>query len=796
MLRAALAAVLLAPALAADTPAPSASAASGPAAAAAPAALQLRYTTVTLPTATEGQAYGPRLLLSGGRGPYSLRIVSGALPPGLAMDAEGWLSGTPTATAARRSYGFTLEASDAGKPPQVQRQAYAIYVAPPRKAAAPKPAASAPLPPPSFERDGQELRKLSREIDEIVIYQLTEEKLAKVLKDWAAAHAEAAAPAAPAPAASAPADDEAGLEELPFSTEDLQAGLKLLGLPIGRLPTQAQDGSAVQAEVGGITVGELERMLKPLLDTEFLTRALFESALREARCSIWREWLRKESAQDKRLAGLDCRRVGRAPPPPLPPAGRWSPRSLHDALLPESLLQALVAEAERPIRLSEAKGLQWRAADCGCVRPLPEDEIVALMPFWQADEKAEPVDFSAFKRINLLGAALQDSGALRFPRHWERDIAGFAHRAQRHDVRMDLVVYRRDWASLLSLPVADQRQLVQGLTRSLAAELNRQAKRPWPRPMLPAWREPDHVFDGITLWFEDSPREPAQAAAFHALYRHIVDALVQLLRQQPRPLTLHLVVPKELMGQPGAYQFDDLIAYVERRPSGSAPPAPSAPISLGSPDVRLLVLLGEPTTQTKKEMRAAIDYTQLVVGRRRVYLLNHVSPLAMINRHPPKGALALGEQYDDDLAYYQWVFGGVALWPMPRASGGHDAQVLERVSFNYPDQAHWTRHVGRACSWICPNREGVRLLLEIGLIGCAVSLGLLLFTDLAQNRGRWMRLLLLVPLLLVALISFGLLSCDPQWAQVRDGNAPLLLLAGLVLAALLGLALSRRVPPP
>lgn len=48
---------------------------------------------------------------SGGRGPYSWSVASGALPPGLALSSDGSVSGSPTAAG---TYSFSLEVMDAG----------------------------------------------------------------------------------------------------------------------------------------------------------------------------------------------------------------------------------------------------------------------------------------------------------------------------------------------------------------------------------------------------------------------------------------------------------------------------------------------------------------------------------------------------------------------------------------------------------------------------------------------------------------------------------------------------------
>ncbi|BEP15805.1 hypothetical protein acdb102_41160 [Acidothermaceae bacterium B102] len=63
----------------------------GPAAANGPS-----VTTTTLPAGTIGFPYSATLLATGGAAPYAWTVLSGVLPPGLALSASGLISGTPT----------------------------------------------------------------------------------------------------------------------------------------------------------------------------------------------------------------------------------------------------------------------------------------------------------------------------------------------------------------------------------------------------------------------------------------------------------------------------------------------------------------------------------------------------------------------------------------------------------------------------------------------------------------------------------------------------------------------------
>src|SRR5262249_21288265 len=76
--------------------------AAGPAALAQPA--QLRITTTSLPTATEGTQYSQQLSATGGVTPYTwtLNTDVGSIPPGLSLSSSGVISGVPTTPGAYR----------------------------------------------------------------------------------------------------------------------------------------------------------------------------------------------------------------------------------------------------------------------------------------------------------------------------------------------------------------------------------------------------------------------------------------------------------------------------------------------------------------------------------------------------------------------------------------------------------------------------------------------------------------------------------------------------------------------
>ena len=93
----------------------------------APAPSPLVISTSLLPNGTVGVAYDATLAATGGTPPYSWSVISGALPPGLLLDAAtGAIKGTPTTSG---PYAFTVQVKDAAALPQSASQAFTISIA-------------------------------------------------------------------------------------------------------------------------------------------------------------------------------------------------------------------------------------------------------------------------------------------------------------------------------------------------------------------------------------------------------------------------------------------------------------------------------------------------------------------------------------------------------------------------------------------------------------------------------------------------------------------------------------------
>jgi hypothetical protein len=69
-----------------------------------------RVTTTSLPNAKRGVAYSIQLQATGGATPYKWKLI-GALPKGLKLHSNGFMSGNPKAKDVAKTYSVTVQAT-------------------------------------------------------------------------------------------------------------------------------------------------------------------------------------------------------------------------------------------------------------------------------------------------------------------------------------------------------------------------------------------------------------------------------------------------------------------------------------------------------------------------------------------------------------------------------------------------------------------------------------------------------------------------------------------------------------
>ncbi len=79
----------------------------------------------SIPGGAVGSPFYVEFLAMNGNKPYVWSVASGAVPPGLSLDAAGTLSGTPTAPG---RYTFVVQVTDSSNPPLVAQQQFTVDV--------------------------------------------------------------------------------------------------------------------------------------------------------------------------------------------------------------------------------------------------------------------------------------------------------------------------------------------------------------------------------------------------------------------------------------------------------------------------------------------------------------------------------------------------------------------------------------------------------------------------------------------------------------------------------------------
>ncbi len=789
--------------------------------------LRLVYITVPLPSGRRGVTYPRRELVQGGRPPYRL-LVEGMLPPGLQIDRAGVLSGTPTQAG---NFSFTLTAEDESPTVMEAQQSYVLRIIDPTPPTArPKPRQEPP-PPPSNSMTG--LRQ--QDIDAALDLQANVPASYRLTADDVAALVPGAAPAESG--ASAPGDSAAASGQT-AKEGDAPPAVAVTG---GPPPAKEVPFSAPTAE-------QLKAILTPLIEIEYPTEALFRRALEARRCEYFVRHVMEIAAQRGQTVRPDCPRpqpvapmvmrtsplpvlaagdpgpdlpVVRKPPDdqPATPSGRRRygvDRSAASAPTPEplkedevadlsqfyaSLLNAdnikdIVQTARKLHPMTKAQALRWNSTGCDCSPNKNRNQVVGFANYWMSTPAPYPVNFRQFTRLQYMGAVLQNDGTLDLPPGLEGDASGFSAEAHRHRVQMDLVIYRREWRSLLALTDAQQSALIRNAVGKALAIVN-QDRTDWQsrlRPlMLPGWREGHKVFNGLTVFFEDAPTDPVERGKFARFLWAFMDEMAKRMKAEKRPLDLNLVVPDLELGEPnGPYGFNKLKRFivdtesvvddqgrpqrVERLPDGDVGNHRSSGLH-----AYLLVLMGDPVDDSAIRLRDKVDREGDVPPMTNVDFLESMVPV-LFHRvgEPTPDTTAEINRIGSNLAYMEWTFAGAAAWPLPQSAIGQGDTVTKALQQYFEKKEDQSSAV---CAFVCPNRVPIRLLLEVLAVAELTGLAVYGWSCRVRRLGRPVQAALWIGLILTLAVAIAILSCDPSLAAWREANY---LLYGVIALLVIG----------
>ena len=320
------------------------------------------------------------------------------------------------------------------------------------------------------------------------------------------------------------------------------------------------------------------------------------------------------------------------------------------------------------------------------------------------------------------------------------------------------------------------------------------------RLLLPFWREEVYAYSGITIFFDAAPQTDTLGGKFRTFFKAYVENLITEMQQTRRAYRINIVVPGDRTNDDGGvYKLQDLMGYVhaaEPRQTSKGVDVKEKGAYKGTTDltVEYLVLMSDPMTDTKKVLRAKIDQSDPVKGADRVAFLASVVPILQLPpiEKPPWGKQQSIVQFDDDLAYMKWNYGGVAMWEPPGTGGGDKADNSKLDHYFHADK----RYFSNLCDFVCVNRMPLRLLLQTLVLLGALSIALFaLNCDARQWIGKHWVALCLGGGGATAVLALAMLDCDPSLQSLSQSNMPLIAVTVVFFLYLLYAALKPRDEP-
>ncbi|HEY9102417.1 MAG TPA: putative Ig domain-containing protein [Chitinimonas sp.] len=786
--------------------------------------LQLEATPIYLPAATVGKAYRYAIKASGGALPYRFQLQDGSLPVGIALSEQGEVTGIAINRGRQR---FVVEIADQGGQRITQR--YVLSVLPADGKAKPEAEPAKPQPLTSLSIEEAQRRLPARRLIEPhmltqALLDSIEYKPAKPLPEAT----EEAAPAAPAAA------------------------------PMPALPDELPD---VLSEAG---IAQLKALLAPMVGVEYPNRALFKAALEAQACRFAERQASKTARAAKQSplspeqwqqqcpsawqrAALEKNPVEASAPVP------W--QDLAATLLPIPWRDWVVEHTAEKLDPAARPDPQWQASGCNCLVSASNGEIYAYQPNWHNSKDAPPVDFSLYERIIAFGLPFDDDGNVTAlsPSKLQLDFIRAAHT---YGSKLDIAIYRNDWQFLRDLPDDHQDrvalQVAKQATRLIDTPLGDYGRR-W-HDWVPGIATDERVGDGLTLYLDNLPSDPALRKAFERFRDRLIKALIVELRrgepQQRRQYTLNLMLndydfvswakapeqseavaqgkgdAKRKTGETMAeswspWSIDTLFDYlilaedprIENRRITSENGAYRSNTNV---TLRYVVLLSEPTKTSKKSLRDFVEASPLLVGENRRTFLRKIFPLVSVGS-------ATAEQFNDDMANFMTNFGGVALWPQPAAVPESPAGDKEGAKTKdgakadpaadkaakpkdkvYEAMAQSLRTTFLAnepkesavCGWVCDHRWPLRAVFVVLMAVGVISFAAYFLSCRVRALGRPYQIYLVLGCLPPLIIGGLLLQCDPGLVNIRDDNTLLFALIGfLILSSIIPLLLPKVEKP-
>lgn len=458
----------------------------------------------------------------------------------------------------------------------------------------------------------------------------------------------------------------------------------------------------------------------------------------------------------------------------------------------ESVIQpAIVLLYKKQPMYSAATPIQWNGEGCGCVLDYLSGTVYGFYPFWLANGEKQNVNFSVLSRVAYHELSFDEKGVIKQTNTGGNDVAvlspdsssrqlqnEFVQVARKHNSQVDWVIHNdkayweawkvQGYESRAAVLETLAENIVRLLTRPITTTLST-IQQDLTLGALP----PPTYGDGVTLYFEDYPEDSESIQ----LFNHFFENLQKKLNAKHGEYFANILAPQSAMGT-GIYSYTNLLERINHQEFSDSVYAMVDNNANSALITRILVLIEEPTSDAKKQLRLEVENSQLH-GIERGLLLRNIIPVIAFDGKNWK-------QLEDDIVYFKDNFGGVGFWPLlvnekavteDMSSRCDEIMSVTGCLVRFFQEATWHGYPDAMIDqYVCENRTVFRLAMGLLIFLSLILMCLYLYSCRIHSKIKSLYILgllvIVIPALVIALL---LLTYDPVIEPISSGNLPLII---------------------
>lgn len=450
------------------------------------------------------------------------------------------------------------------------------------------------------------------------------------------------------------------------------------------------------------------------------------------------------------------------------------------AIAIESMAKKRIPDEIAPITL--------KGGDCGCALDDFAGVVYGFYPYWNNLKTPQTMNFHVLNRVAYYGLSVDNVGDLRLGqvpfdvKDGSAEQNQFVRLAHQYNSKVDWLIQKNDWNGDWKRYSRENKQavlrkLISNISHLLRTRLNDTGSRLRPVFTL-GMSAPMTRGDGVSIYFQNYPSDADSALLFNEFYMALRKELAK------DKVWINIVVAQDVLnddsdGKQGAFSLSNLIKLKKIAPQQGTT------VNREAIDEYLLILLNEPSTDAKKQLRANIENEPGLHGNARAEFLRSVIPVMQFDNHN-------WQQFEDDVVYASDNFGGIGLWAPDfdniaissanlNESCYRGKQIALCILRNFRDSNQVGKLPSAIARFACVNRWYLQLALT-GFLLIAIVLAFLFakyceVQTLIKRYFLWVLAFNVVPPLLIFLL---LLFYDPYLTSLSKGNLPFIVAIGII----------------